>query len=146
MNACEIDSSFIFPSTRVSYLTREGSDRMRWKLKSSEDFIVRPFNEFLWVSQSISFPWKAIGRTKDPKKVYFFVWTAARGEFLSMRTSSRGGYSMVSRCCMCCCSGEIINNLLIHCSAASELWSLIFMMFGVYWVLPEKVPDLVCEW
>ena len=53
---------------------------------------------------------------------------------------------MVSWCCMCCCSGETINNLLIHCSLASELWSLIFMMFGVYWVLPEKVPDLVCEW
>ena len=63
---------------------------MRWKLKSSEDFTVRSFNEFLWGPQSISFPWKAIGRTKAPRKVYFFVWTAARGEFLSMRTSSRG--------------------------------------------------------
>ena len=48
------------------------------------------------------------------------------------------GFSMVSRCCMCCCSGETMNHLLICCSIDFELWSVIFRMFGVQWVLPKK--------
>ena len=39
---------------------------------------------------------------------------------------------------MCCCSGETMNHLLICCSIDFELWSFIFRMFGVQWVLPEK--------
>ena len=39
-----------------------------------------------------------------------------------------------------------MDNLFIHCSVAFELWSLIFRMFGVQWVLPEKVFDLLCGW
>ena len=44
------------------------------------------------------------------------------------------------------CSGKIVDHLFIHCSVAFELWSLIFRMFGVQWVLPEKVLDLLCGW
>ena len=51
---------------------------------------------------------------------------------------------MVSWCCMCRCSRETVDHLLIHCSAAFELWSFIFRMFGVQWVLVEKVLDLLC--
>uniref|UniRef100_A0A7N2KUK5 Reverse transcriptase zinc-binding domain-containing protein n=1 Tax=Quercus lobata TaxID=97700 RepID=A0A7N2KUK5_QUELO len=65
--------------------TREGSDRMRWKLMTSVDFTVRSFYEFLWSSPSMSFPWKAIWRTKAPRRVSFFVWTAARGEILTCK-------------------------------------------------------------
>ena len=39
-----------------------------------------------------------------------------------------------------------MDNLFIHCSVALELWSLIFRMFGVQWVLPEKVFALLCGW
>ena len=55
-------------------------------------------------------------------------------------------FSMVSRCCMCCGSGDIVDHLLIHCSMAFELWSFIFRMFGVKWVLPQKLLDLLFEW
>ena len=55
-------------------------------------------------------------------------------------------YSMVSWCCICRCSGEIVDLLLIHCSVVFELWSLIFMVFGVQWVLSEKVLDLLWGW
>ena len=37
---------------------------------------------------------------------------------------------MVSWCCMCRCSKEIVDHLLIHCSVAFEFWSMIFRMFG----------------
>ena len=48
------------------------------------------------------------------------------------------GFSMVSRCGMCCCSGETMNHLLICCSIDFELWIFIFRIFGVQWVLPKK--------
>ena len=35
---------------------------------------------------------------------------------------------------------------LIRCSMAFKLWSSIFRMFGVQWVLPEMVLDLLCGW
>ena len=56
------------------------------------------------------------------------------------------GFSMVSRCCMCCCSGETMNHLLICCSIDFKLWSFIFRMFGVSGFYPEKVFDLLCGW
>ena len=50
------------------------------------------------------------------------------------------GFSMVSRCCMCCCSAETMNDEspLDLFSIDFELWSFIFRMFGVQWVLPKK--------
>ena len=30
-------------------------------------------------------------------------------------------------------------HLLINCGVAFELWSMIFRVFGVQWVLPQKV-------
>ena len=72
------------------------------------------------------FSWKAIWRTKAPQKK------------ILCENLIKVGFSMVSRCCMCCCSGETMNHLLICCSIDFELWSFIFRMFGVQWVLPKK--------
>lgn len=49
-------------------------------------------------------------------------------------------------CCMCWCSGENVDHLLIHCAGASWLWSCAFRSFGVSWVLPKRVVDLLAEW
>ena len=38
-----------------------------------------------------------------------------------------------------------MDHLLIHCNMAFELWSFIFRMFGIQWVLPKMVLDLLCE-
>jgi hypothetical protein len=42
---------------------------------------------------------------------------------------------IVDWCCMCKVSGESVDHLLLHCSIAWGLWSLVFSMFGVNWVL-----------
>ena len=39
-----------------------------------------------------------------------------------------------------------MDHLLIHCKMAFELWSFIFGMVGIQWVLPEMVLDSLCEW
>jgi hypothetical protein len=50
---------------------------------------------------------------------------------------------VINRCCMCKRDGESVDHLLIHCDVASALWSVIFSHFGLAWVMPRRVPDLV---
>ena len=35
---------------------------------------------------------------------------------------------------------------IVHCSVASQLWSLAFSVFGVMWVQPETVALMLCGW
>ena len=48
---------------------------------------------------------------------------------------------------MCRCFGESVGHLLLHCEFAHEFWSVVFQMFGIQWVMPEKVVSLLfgCE-
>ena len=45
------------------------------------------------------------------------------------------------------CFGESVDHLLLHCEFAHEFWSVVFQMFGIRWVMPEKVVSLLfgCE-
>lgn len=40
-------------------------------------------------------------------------------------------------------SGVSIDHLLLHCDVAKELWSYILTFFGVEWVMPRQVIDLL---
>jgi hypothetical protein len=37
---------------------------------------------------------------------------------------------------VCKTAGESIDHLFLHCMIAIELWSRIFQLFGVVWVMP----------
>jgi hypothetical protein len=41
---------------------------------------------------------------------------------------------------------ESIDHLLIHCEVARDLWSSILNLFGVDWVMPRRVRDLLVSW
>jgi hypothetical protein len=45
-----------------------------------------------------------------------------------------------------CKSGESIDRLLLYCEVARELWALIFGLFGVEWIMPRRVIDLLASW
>uniref|UniRef100_A0A2N9HT93 Reverse transcriptase zinc-binding domain-containing protein n=1 Tax=Fagus sylvatica TaxID=28930 RepID=A0A2N9HT93_FAGSY len=49
-------------------------------------------------------------------------------------------------CCMCKEDGESIDHLFLHCNVANELWKLVFSMFGIWWVMPCHVMDLLACW
>jgi hypothetical protein len=53
---------------------------------------------------------------------------------------------MINRCGMCKSSEEIVDHLLLHCEVASTLWDAIFSHFGVAWVMPRHVVDLLACW
>jgi hypothetical protein len=44
---------------------------------------------------------------------------------------------------MCKKSGESIDNLLLHCEVARDLWSLVCDMFGVDGVMPTRLRELL---
>ena len=52
---------------------------------------------------------------------------------------------MVNWCCLCKRNGETVNHLLLHCPFSKEVWDLVFALFGVQWVMPRRVADLLAS-
>jgi hypothetical protein len=53
---------------------------------------------------------------------------------------------VIEWCCMCKKSGESIEHLLLHCEVARDLWCYILTLFGVEWVMPRRVLELLTSW
>ena len=47
---------------------------------------------------------------------------------------------------MCCCCGETVDHLLLHCRKAYRLWCVVFRIFGISWVPSCKVSDFLFSW
>jgi len=47
---------------------------------------------------------------------------------------------------MCKKNGESIDHLLLHCEVPHDLWSYILILFGVEWVMPRTVLELLTSW
>ena len=47
---------------------------------------------------------------------------------------------------MCKCNSESVEHLFLHCPVASELWDMVFGLFGVSWVMPLSVVGLFVCW
>jgi hypothetical protein len=73
----------------------------------------------------------------------FFVWTAVLRKTLTLDNLRKKNVVVVEWCCVCTKSGKSIDNLLIHCEVAKKLWSYILTLFGVEWVMPRRVIDLL---
>ena len=49
-------------------------------------------------------------------------------------------------CYMCKSNCESVDHLFLHCPVASELWDMVFGLFGVYWVMPMSAVGLLACW
>lgn len=47
---------------------------------------------------------------------------------------------------MCQCSVKTVDHLLLLCKIAFNMWSVIFKMIGIHWVLPWTVIALLFGW
>uniref|UniRef100_A0A2N9EHM7 Reverse transcriptase zinc-binding domain-containing protein n=1 Tax=Fagus sylvatica TaxID=28930 RepID=A0A2N9EHM7_FAGSY len=125
----------------------EVEDGLWWKLKKTGRFNTRSYYEALRDPPQVDFPWKSIWRSKALRWASFFVWTAAWNKVWTCDNLRKRGHILPSWCCMCRCNGESADHLLIHCSAASVLWCWVFRAFGIQWVLPGGVADVLrCWW
>jgi hypothetical protein len=74
------------------------------------------------------------------------VWTAVLGKVLTYDNLRRRHIVVVEWCCMCKKNGESIDHLLLHCDVARAVWSSFYSLFGVEWVMPRRVLDLLIGW
>ena len=56
------------------------------------------------------------------------------------------GRPLVNWCCMCCCDGELVNHLLLHCPVTHTLWTFMLHVFGIHWVMPGLAAGLLSCW
>ena len=93
-----------------------------------------------------SFSWKSIWRVKAPSRVAFFVWTAALGKISMLDHLRKMNVAVVEWCCMCKMNGKSIDHLLLHYEVMRKLWCYILNLFGVEWIMPRQVNDLLNSW
>ena len=96
----------------------ENGDSMRWNLTKDGDFDIHSFYNKLRGPLPIIFPWKGIWKAKAPWHVSFFVWTVAWDKILTGNNLQVRGFDFVDWCIMCCCNGETVDHLLLHCEKA----------------------------
>ena len=95
-----------------------GDDKLSQRLNRSGHFDVRSFYNAIEGTDAYSFPQKSVWWVKVPKRVSFFLWSAAWGKILTIDNLIKRGLLQVNWCCMCRCSGEKVDYLLIHCEIA----------------------------
>uniref|UniRef100_A0A2N9G1A5 Reverse transcriptase zinc-binding domain-containing protein n=1 Tax=Fagus sylvatica TaxID=28930 RepID=A0A2N9G1A5_FAGSY len=93
----------------------------------------------------ILFPLEKCMESKVPTKWHFLLGLRPWRGFSQLTTSENEGnhYKLVLHVQG---SWESVNHLLLHCTVAQELWSLIFALFGIAWVMPRGVVDLLSCW
>jgi hypothetical protein len=121
-------------------------DTICWNLGSREVFEVRSFYLALIQPSSSYFPWRSVWKAKVPSRVAFFLWTATLGKILTTDNLRKRRIIILDWCCMCKADGESVNHLLLHCPVARDLWNMIFSLFGISWVMPRGVVDLISCW
>uniref|UniRef100_A0A2N9GE37 Reverse transcriptase domain-containing protein n=1 Tax=Fagus sylvatica TaxID=28930 RepID=A0A2N9GE37_FAGSY len=129
-----------------SPLRGAGEDQLCWERPSKHVFAVKRYYRALLNPPTVLFPWKLIWKSKTPPRVAFFSWTAALGKVLTTENLRKRGFILQDWCCMCKQSGESVDHLFLHCLVASDLWSMVFGLFGVQWVMPHTVLDLFHGW
>ena len=121
-------------------------DWMRWKLKPIGEFDIRSYYNKLRKSPSIVFPCKGILRVKAPRRVSFFIWCVAWNKILTGDNLRLRGLVLVNWCIMCRHCGETVDHLLLHCEMVHRLWNFASITFGLSWVTPRLIPDLLFGW
>jgi hypothetical protein len=70
----------------------------------------------------------------------------AKGKILTMDNLRKQKICIVEWCCLCTAGGESPDYLLLHSTFSQDIWSLVFCLFGISWVMLDKVVDLLACW
>ena len=74
------------------------------------------------------------------------MWTATHSQILTLDNLMLRGCPLANRCCLCCCNAESMNHLILFCPIAHSLWMYMLRLFGIEWVMPGSVADLLFCW
>ena len=121
-------------------------DTLYWQLIGDGKFDTRSYYHAIREASNSLFPWKGVWKPKIPKRVAFFLWTAAHGRILTLDNLLLKGRPLANRCCMCCCDGESVDHLLLHCPVTHSLWTFMLHAFGIHCVMLGSVAGLLSCW
>ena len=116
-------------------------------LEKAWQFFMKSYYKII-TNDDHSFPWwmaKHVEGESSFKGGVFLLGLQLR-EILILDTLKRRNICLVNWCCMCQCSEESVDHLLIHCTQVSSLCSLVFFLFGVSWVIPKHMVELLACW
>ena len=92
------------------------------------------------------FPLGIIWNSQVPSKVSFFAWEACWVKVLTLDQLQRRGWLLVNTCALCKEKLESIDHIFLHCAMARIIWSLVFSLFGIPWVISASVWDTLLGW
>ena len=121
-----------------------GANKFCWKPARSRGFKDKGF--YLSFYPPTPFPWRLVWQSKVGPRVAFFSWSTSLGKILTTDNLRKRRIIVLDWCYMCKRCGELVDHLLLHCPVAFELWSLVFCLFGLHWVMPHKVIELFESW
>ena len=70
------------------------------------------------------------------------MWRATHGQILTLDNLMLRGLPLAN----CCCNAESLDHLLLFCLIAHSLWMYMLRLFGIDWVMPGLVVDLLFCW
>ena len=94
----------------------------------------------------IAFLKNCIWVDKVPTKVAFFAWEATWGKVLTLNRQHKRGWQLPNCCFLCGCEEETLNHILLHCIVVRVLWEIALALFGIQWVFPEIVKEVLFSW
>lgn len=106
------------------------------------------FRRSRFLSLSISFfchliSLEKVWQSKVPPRVAFFPWTAALGKILTTDNFQNRHLVVLDWCKRC---GESAEHLPLNCQIAYALWSMVFCLCGIHWVMLYKCIELLDFW
>lgn len=142
-----------------AYLIPNGVDYLKWNwdhisgmfsVKSFYDKWENSFNDLNHIGPHCKLIWKNL----CPFKVEVFVWQAiqdklATGSELLKRGllyNNVGNAEVAGLCAFCRNNVETVEHLLVNCGIAWNVWSSIIKWWGLSWVCPGSIYNLMSWW
>lgn len=120
-----------------------------WKLKQNREFIVKSYYYYMVGRESnrvANFSAYQIWKGNTPPIVAFFAWEAGRERILAIDKLITRGKIMVNVCYLSKKAAESYNHVLLWCLIAYELWSMIYSLLGINWIIAGTVEDEIWAW
>ena len=74
------------------------------------------------------------------------AWEATWGKILTLDRLQKRGWQLPNCCFLCGCEEETVNHILLHYTVVRVLWEIILALFGVPWVFPKIVKEVLFSW
>ena len=136
----------LFRKLHPLVVRREVKDVLSWKESRDDIFSVRSLYHFFTRAYSDPFAWGLIWRSWAPMRVSFFAWETSWNRILTIDQLKKREWNMPNRCYLCKEKEEISDHLILFCKRTTMLWSLIFSLFGVQWVLHSSIKRNLLGW